>query len=209
MTTMPVERRRNLWLELFILGELMDAPHHGYQLRDILTRMLGPYRRISWATLYPLIYQREQAGFIAASHESGGERPPSEEGPTQGETAPNMRRPQRYRLTESGRERFFALLRAQDAYTSEYREVFTIKLLYLHFLEPDQQRALLTHGREYFVRQRDHTRHVFTAASTTAHLSPEEREPIFRMNRFRLTSVEAEIRWIDEELARLESVQSS
>ena len=43
--------------ELFVLGELMDGPHHGYELREILSRMMGPFRHISWGVLYPLIRQ--------------------------------------------------------------------------------------------------------------------------------------------------------
>jgi len=111
--------------------------------------------------------------------------------------------PRRYRLTEAGRRRFLALLRAADEYTADYPELFTVKLLYMQFLAPEQRRAFLAHGLGYFTRLRDHIQHVFTAQSTTAHLPPEQREAIWRMNRFRLASAGAQARWIEEELARL------
>ncbi len=230
------ERRRNPAFELFILGELMDEPHHGYLLRDILTRMLGPFRRVSWATIYPLLRQLEHAGLIAAES-MAATRPPGEArrgesdelgeldnsgavGKLSGSIQPETRArpsgargrrlaqggpaPRRYQLTEAGRRRFLALLGAADEYTADYPELFTIKLLYMQFLSPKQQRALLTHGLGYFTRQREHIQHVFTAQSTTAHLPPQQRAVIWRMNRFRLASAVAQARWIEDELARLD-----
>lgn len=40
----------------------MDGPHYGYILREILGRLLGPFRHISWDVLYPLI--RRVAGMV-------------------------------------------------------------------------------------------------------------------------------------------------
>src|SRR5690349_2906109 len=56
--------RRSVMYELFVLGELMDQPHHGYLLHRILTRLLGPFRQVSWGALYPLIHRLEQEGLI-------------------------------------------------------------------------------------------------------------------------------------------------
>src|SRR5579871_5535110 len=48
--------RRSAAYELFVLGELVNGPMHGYLLREILNRVLGPYRTMSWGVLYPLIH---------------------------------------------------------------------------------------------------------------------------------------------------------
>lgn len=184
-------RHRSTAFELFILGELMDGPHHGYLLRDILARMLGPHRRISWAAIYPLIHQMERDGYI--------ERDPASR--RVDAFTPRESRRRLLRITAPGRGRFFALMRAADAYTADYRETFTIKLLYLRFLAPDEQRSQLEHGRGYLDAQVRHLRHVFSAASTTAPLPPEQRAAIFTMMRFRLTGAEAELRWVDDQLA--------
>jgi DNA-binding PadR family transcriptional regulator len=56
--------------ELFVLGELMDGVYHGSPLVDILARMLGPYRQISWAAIYPLIHRLERQGFITRYEEA-------------------------------------------------------------------------------------------------------------------------------------------
>jgi DNA-binding PadR family transcriptional regulator len=192
----PNGRHKSVAFELFILGELMDGPHHGYLLRDILARLLGPYRQISWAAIYPLIHRLEREGLIAPQGEATPGSPPEPEPPV-------GRQRRSFLLTEAGRERFFALMLAPGEPNAEYRELFTIKMSYLRFLAPDQQRAILAECVSYLKRQRDYLSHVFTAQSTTAHLPPDQREQIFRMMRFRLASVEAELRWVEEELARL------
>jgi len=186
-------RRRSVAFELFILGELMDGPHHGYLLHDILTRLLGPYRQISWAAIYPLIRRLEREGLIA----------PEATDRTRRGAEPNGRRRQRFGITEAGRRRFRELMLAPAESTAEYREVFTIKLTPLRHLVPDEQRAVLADGRNCIQRERDYLRRVFTARSTTAHLPDDQRQQIFRMMRFRLASVEAELRWVEDELTRL------
>lgn len=184
--------------ELFILGELMDGVYHGYLLRDILARMLGPYRQISWAAIYPLIHRLERQGFITREDEAQG-APRTEDA-----AQPVGRQRQAYAITASGRERFHELLTQPGKRNAGYREMFAIKLMYLNYLTPEQRRALFAECGDYLTRQRDHLRHVFTAQSTTSVLPDIQREQIFRMMRFRLAGVEAEIRWLEEEMARLE-----
>ena len=57
--------RRGKLYELVVLGELIGGPHHGYLLREILGKIFGPFRQISWGALYPLIHRLEQQGLIA------------------------------------------------------------------------------------------------------------------------------------------------
>ena len=180
--------------ELFILGELMDGVYHGYLLRDILARMLGPYRQISWAAIYPLIHRLERQGFITREDEAQGD-------PRTEATQPTGRQRNAYAITESGRGRFHELLTKPGKRNAGYRELFAIKLLYLNYLTPEQRNALFAECRDYLTRQRDHLRHVFTAQSTTFMLPDIQREQIFRMVRFRLAGVEAELRWLEEEVA--------
>lgn len=54
-------RGANPVYELFVLGELMTGPHYGYKLHEIIQRILGPFQRLSWGTLYPLILPNVQA----------------------------------------------------------------------------------------------------------------------------------------------------
>src|SRR2546430_11867883 len=88
-----VNARKAPMYELFVLGELMDGPHYGYILRDILGRLLGPFRHISWGVLYPLIRHLESGGLIVPDEKSGAAQSESTQG--------NKQRKQ-YRITEAG-----------------------------------------------------------------------------------------------------------
>ena len=59
-------RQPNPVYELFVLGELMVQPLYGYLLHEIVNMILGPFHRLSWGTLYPLIRGLEQEGFITS-----------------------------------------------------------------------------------------------------------------------------------------------
>lgn len=50
--------------ELFILGELMNNPMHGYLLHQILNGIVGPTRKVSWGAIYPLIHGMLADGLI-------------------------------------------------------------------------------------------------------------------------------------------------
>jgi DNA-binding PadR family transcriptional regulator len=187
------ERRKDPMIELFILGELMDGPHHGYLLRDILMRLLGPFRAISWGTLYPLIGYLEQIGYIRLIGSDRGDT---------GKTLPSGRQKRMFSITDNGRERFHAMMLTRHAYTADFPELFTVKLLYLNWLTLPQQLEILEHGRDYFAQVRDTCSEVFTARSPSAHLPAEAREAIYRVINYRLAGNQAELSWIEGEIAR-------
>lgn len=120
--------------ELFVLGELLDQPLHGYLLRDIVSLAFGPARRISWGSLYPLIRRLEADGFIAQTAEPDG--------------AAKARR-KTYAITDRGRERFYFLMLKPEEFTSDYPELFTVKFVNADRLTPDQRMDLLLHHRSY------------------------------------------------------------
>src|SRR5581483_12430028 len=97
--------RKHQMYQLFVLGQLMDQPMHGYLLRDILSNMLGPFRQMSWGALYPLIRQLECNGWIELDVEE-------DEG--QDKRGTNSRQRKRYRITDAGRERFQAMMQEPD-----------------------------------------------------------------------------------------------
>src|SRR5438128_6424688 len=125
--------RKALMYELFVLGELMDGPHYGYILRDILGRLLGPFRHISWGVLYPLIRRLEREGLIVPDEKTDAGRSESIQG--------NQQRKQ-YRITETGQRRFLALMLETGDYTADYPELFLIKLNNLDHLTHEQQLVL-------------------------------------------------------------------
>jgi DNA-binding PadR family transcriptional regulator len=56
-------RRRDV-LEFAVLGVLSDAPLHGYELRKRLAAVLGPFRALSYGSLYPALRRMQGKGLI-------------------------------------------------------------------------------------------------------------------------------------------------
>src|SRR6516164_3813079 len=60
----PAVTTRGTMYEVYVLGELLEEPMHGYLLPQILSEIIGPYRTLSWGALYPLIHRLEEDGLI-------------------------------------------------------------------------------------------------------------------------------------------------
>jgi DNA-binding PadR family transcriptional regulator len=56
--------KRTETLEFAVLGLLNDTPLHGYELRKRLNLMFGPFRVLSYGTLYPCLRRLTEAGYI-------------------------------------------------------------------------------------------------------------------------------------------------
>ncbi len=202
--TVPLENksssvtgRKAPMYELFVLGELMDGPHYGYLLRDILGRLLGPFRQISWGVLYPLIRHLEREGLIVLDAKTGTGRSESIQG--------NQPRKQ-YRITEAGRRRFLALMLETGDYTADYPELFLIKLNNLDHLTNEQQLVLLWHYREYLQVEKKYLQEGQRNISDGTRFIPEDqRAHVFEVISFRLSGIQAEIDWVARKIARLES----
>ena len=73
-----VSRRARL-LEFAVLGLLHEGPTHGYDLRRRLNTALGPFRALSYGTLYPALKGLLDRGLIAQTSDpvpARGKRPP-------------------------------------------------------------------------------------------------------------------------------------
>jgi DNA-binding PadR family transcriptional regulator len=57
-------------LESTILGILQNEPTHGYDLRQQLASILGPFRALSYGSLYPCLKRMERAGLISRRDDS-------------------------------------------------------------------------------------------------------------------------------------------
>lgn len=51
-------------LDHTVLGVLSDGPLHGYELRKRLTAILGPFRALSFGSLYPCLHRLTDSGLI-------------------------------------------------------------------------------------------------------------------------------------------------
>jgi DNA-binding PadR family transcriptional regulator len=56
--------KRHDVLEFAVLGVLSDGPLHGYELRKRLTVVLGPFRALSYGSLYPCLRRLQGKGLL-------------------------------------------------------------------------------------------------------------------------------------------------
>jgi DNA-binding PadR family transcriptional regulator len=94
-----VSRRAHL-LEFAVLGLLHEGPTHGYDLRRRLNTALGPFRALSYGTLYPALRTLLERGLIAETED------PAETG---------RRRRVVYEITAAGKETFSDLVARADS----------------------------------------------------------------------------------------------
>ena len=93
--------RRTELLEFAVLGLLHEAPQHGYELRKRLNAALGPFRALSYGTLYPCLRGLLERHWIVESEAADAAVA----------TAGSKRARIVYELTADGKERFQDLLR--------------------------------------------------------------------------------------------------
>lgn len=112
--------------ELFILGQLMDRPMTGYQLRKALVSVVGQELTISFGALYPLLDKLAAAGELRLDFKT------------------TSKRPQKVAtLTESGQQHFWQLILAPVCLNKQTQLTFQIKLNFLHLLTLSQQLTVL------------------------------------------------------------------
>lgn len=179
--------------ELFVLGELMTGPHHGYRLYEIIQRILGPFQRLSWGTLYPLIRRLEQQGLLVS--EMGQPPAPVSEGRGSQRKA--------YHITTKGRERFFSLMLEPGEYSRDYAEVFTIKLSKFALLSPTQQLVILQQRRDYLSALRDYYAHGINRLQTNTAISKEEMPYLLQIPDYHIHKCDAELEWIKKKIASI------
>lgn len=178
--------------ELFILGRLMARPFHGYLLRRLLEFALGPSRQISWGVLYPLIRRLEDTGLIVEQANADATARSQE----------SERQRRAYQITEAGKARFYEMMRETSEHQADYIDWFTIKLSFFAHVERDQQLDILRHYRDdvQFVRQ--YTLKTRQRVATLPAIHDFERMHYLRMIDHKLHLLDADLVWVEAEIAR-------
>ncbi len=171
--------RRSGVLELAVLGLLHEHPLHGYELRKRLNAVLGPFRAISYGSLYPCLKELLAGGLIAT------------EEPDQTEVSATRRSRIVYKLTAEGKDHLQQLL--DEAGPAAWEdETFGVHLAF--FAQTDAAvRLRILEGRRSRLEERKE--HVRSALSRT-----RERLDNYTLalQEHGLESVEREVRWLDE-----------
>jgi DNA-binding PadR family transcriptional regulator len=166
--------------ELFILGKLMHRPMHGYLLQSIINAALGPHRRLSWGTLYPLLRKLEQGDLIAA--QSG--------------KSSDGRRTKTYSVTTAGRHRFFALMRSNAKRYSEFRELFRIRLANFGHLGTADRLAILEDYRSFLAALVSHSEAMAAAVLNAGGIAPAERPYVLKAIDHQRHLAASEVVWL-------------
>jgi DNA-binding PadR family transcriptional regulator len=186
--------------ELFVLGELMIKPMHGYHLREMADRILGPLQPLSWGIVYPLIRRLEQEGLATSVIEQRQAGFPRQ---TRGQ-------PRRiFSITPAGRERFLSLMLASPEYGRDTFKLFMIKLTKFQFLMPAQRIAVLQWYRGFLAGLNDYHQTAGTAISRNSEITEEERSWILRSTDYQIHRFGAELDWLDQQIAACQVVDDT
>src|SRR5215472_15772365 len=97
--------------EFIVLAQLMHGPAHGYLIAKIINDMIGPFARLSYGRLYPLLAKLEENGLITAGvGTTGGQQ--------------KDRQLRIYSITDAGRMRFQLLMNDTGLSLGDYQYLF-------------------------------------------------------------------------------------
>jgi DNA-binding PadR family transcriptional regulator len=170
-------------LEFAILGLLLEAPMHGYELRKQLGLRLGGFRAFSYGSLYPALRRLVRADLIV-------------EDPDRSTTSGWSKRARRvYRITADGKERFAELLAESGPQTWD-DESFGVHMAFFS-RTPAETRMRILEGRRRAVEER---REGLRAALARAgeQIDRYTRE----LHELGLDTTEREVRWLNELIER-------
>jgi len=116
--------------EFIILAQLMNGPAHGYLIAKIINDMIGPFARLSYGRLYPLLAKLEENGLITAGVDaSGGKR--------------HDHHLRVYAITDAGRMRFHILMNDTGLNLGNYQYLFAYKVTaFTHISVADRLRLI-------------------------------------------------------------------
>ena len=163
-------------LELAILGLLVEAPVHGYELRKQLSMRLGGLRVISYGSLYPALRRLTRAGLIVDETAEG---------------AWSRRGRRVYRITAEGKERLDELL-ADSGPQAFDDDGFGVHLAFFSRTPAETRMRILEGRRRAVEERREGLRAVLARAGEQIDRYTRE------LHELGLDTTEREVRWLNE-----------
>jgi DNA-binding PadR family transcriptional regulator len=180
--------RRSDVLDLAVLGLLHDSPLHGYELRKRLATVLGPFRVLSYGTLYPCLKHLSEQGWITES---------ASEPAATGRRARIV-----YELTAAGKEHFDALV-DESGPASWEDESFGVRLAFFA-RTPSEVRLRILEGRRSRLEER-----LEAVSSSVARGRERADRYTLELQQHGLESVQREVRWLNELISHERSTPPS
>ena len=115
--------------EFILLAQMMNGPAHGYLIAKIINDIIGPFARLSYGRLYPLLAKLEENGLITAEVDGRGKQ--------------HDRHLRVYTITDAGRMRFQILMNDTSLNPGDYQYLFAYKVTaFTHIGPPDRLRLI-------------------------------------------------------------------
>jgi DNA-binding PadR family transcriptional regulator len=175
--------QRSRVLELAVLGLLHETPMHGYELRKRLNAILGPFRVISYGSLYPCLKDLLTHGLIAEETPEGPAKPLG-----------GRRSKIVYRLTADGKERLQHLL-GEAGPAAWDDDGFGVHFAFFSQTQADIRLRILEGRRSRLEERMDGVR------AAVARTRDRMDSYTLELHRHGLESVEREVRWLNELIA--------
>lgn len=178
--------------ELYVLGELMSQPLHGYLLHTILKRVAGPMRNINWGILYPLIRRFEEEDLI--------EQVQAEE-PTGG----RGKKKKTYQITEAGEAQFYRLMEEPIEYSTDYELHFHIKMSDLDLVKDDLKLVILHQYKDFLRYNRRHVEENKAHVLNTEEIPDTELPYIVNVQDHLLMQIELNESWVEKQIQEVKN----
>ncbi|VDG21067.1 Transcriptional regulator, PadR family [Lactobacillus zymae] [Lactiplantibacillus mudanjiangensis] len=179
--------------ELFILGQLMDRPMTGYQLRKALSSVVGQELTISFGALYPLMDKLAVAGELTLAFAPG-----------------ETKRPQKVAtITEAGRDRFMKLALAPVTLNKQTQLTFQMKLNFLHLFSQDQRVTVLTAYQKFAIGQLDRLATHRQYLEHNTHMVAKDVQDALLVNQLQQVRAQAQADWVTALLQHVQQERES
>jgi DNA-binding PadR family transcriptional regulator len=176
-------------LELAVLGILLEAPMHGYELRKQLTTKIGAFRAaISYGSLYPTLRRLQAEGYITEAS------PEANDASADIPLMTSRRGRVVYAITAEGKERFAEML-AQAGPETFDDPAFGIHFAFFSRTDRQTRLRILEGRRRRVEERREGLREVLARAAERLDAYTLE------LQRHGLEAAEREVRWLEELIA--------
>ncbi len=165
--------------ELFILGELMEGPHSGYDLHNAMQVSLGHHRKISYGVIYPLLEKLAAKNLLEIT---AIER-------TDGKIKKIAT------ITETGKRRFFELMKMPVPNGAHNDDIYSIKLDVMQHLALEEQIQLL---EQFYQEQKDTIKDTQNALKKLSDENSKDHWYASKKLELRLRQAQVAIEWIDK-----------
>lgn len=161
--------------ELFVLGQLLESPKSGYEIRSQLQNSLGPHRQISYGVLYPLLEKMQQRDYIGIIGKGAHSK-------------------KIYEILPVGRKQFQALMEQPVGDNAHNEDLFLIKIGAIQHVAESRQLALLD---EYLAEQNRIVTSVSVQMRDLLQVPHHGQRYAYKILELQLARANATIKWIN------------